>query len=142
MKKKAKEENSVPYEITIELPKEAVQHIVKPYIKPYEEALQDLASKNRALIDNAESEKIKKLESEISYLKKQLELSVVSLDSEKELKAYKKFRKKHEKCQLSAKANGGKVPYIILNGTGIGTCKKVVCQVCGKEQDITDISVW
>lgn len=142
MKKKAKEENNAPYEITIELPKEAVQHIVKPYVKSYEEALQNLASRNRALIDNAESEKIKKLESEISYLKKQLELSIVSLDSEKELKAYKKFCKKHEKCQLSAKANGGKVPYIVLNGTGVGTCKKVICQVCGKEQDITDISVW
>lgn len=142
MKKKAKEENNAPYEITIELPKEAVQHIVKPYIKPYEEALQDLANRNRALIDNTESEKIKKLKSEISYLKKQLELSVVSLDSEKELKAYKKFCKKHEKCQLSTKANGGKVPYIVLNGTGVGTCKKVICQVCGKEQDITDISIW
>ena len=127
-----------PYKVTIELPKEAVQHIVAPY----EEALRDFASRNRALIDNAESEKIKKLESEISYLKKQLELSIVSLDSEKELKAYKKFCKKHEKCQLSSKENGGKVPYIILNGTGVGTCKKVICQVCGKKQDITDISVW
>lgn len=79
---------------------------------------------------------------EIEWLKKQLAMSVVVLDSEKELKAYKTFCKKHEKCQLSAKANGGKVPYIVLNGTGVGTCKKVVCQVCGKEKDITDISVW
>jgi len=148
MKKKAKEENSAPYEITIELPKEVVQHIVKPYIKPYEEALQDLASKNRALIDNAESEKIKKLESEIDDLKKLLRLSVVVLDSEKELKAYKKFCKKHEHLKDIESADdlvAGSVykhPYIKLGGTGIGMCKTVVCPICGKEKDITDISVW
>lgn len=138
MKKKAKAESNSQYEITIELPKEAVQHIVAPY----EEAPQDLASRNRALIDDAESEKIKKLESEIDDLKKLLKLSAVVLDSEKELKAYKKFCKKHEKCQLSAKANGGKVPYIVLNGTGVGTCKKVICQICKEEKDITDINIW
>ena len=148
MKKKAKAENNAPYEITIELPKEAVQHIVKPYIKPYEEALQDLANRNRALIDNAESEKIKKLESEINDLKKLLRLSVVVLDSEKELKAYKKFCKKHEHLKDIESADdlvAGSVykhPYIKLGGTGIGMCKTVVCPICGKEQDITDISVW
>ena len=85
---------------------------------------------------------IEKLKTEISRLRHDLEMSPIQFDSEKELKAYKKFCKKHEKCQLTSKANGGKVPYIVLNGTGVGTCKKVVCQVCGKEQDITDISVW
>jgi len=81
-------------------------------------------------------------EEKIARLEKQLEMSVGFLNSEKELKAFKRFCKKHVKCQLSAKVNGGKVPYVIFNGTGIGTCKKVVCQVCGEEKDITDISVW
>lgn len=87
-------------------------------------------------------DKIAELKAKISRLEHDLEMSPITFDSEKEWKAYKKFCKKHEKCQLSAKANGGKVPYIVLNGTGIGTCKKVICQVCGKEQDITDIEVW
>ena len=126
------------FEIIVEIPHETIDEITKPF----RERIVELEQQNQHLIDDVESEKIKKLESEISYLNKQLELSIISLDSEKELKAYKKFCKKHEKCQLSAKANGGKVPYIVLNGTGVGTCKKVICQICGKEQDITDISVW
>lgn len=126
------------FEVTVKLSKEAVAEIVKPY----KDVIDSLEKRIQRLLDNAESVKIRELEIENAHLKHLLEMSPVTFDSEKELKAYKKFCKKHEKCQLSAKANGGKVPYIVLNGTGVGTCKKVICQVCGKWQDITDISVW
>ncbi len=126
------------FEVTVKLSKEAVADIVKPY----KDVIDSLEKRIQRLLDNAESAKIRELEIENAHLKHLLEMSPVTFDSEKELKAYKKFCKKHEKCQLSAKENGGKVPYIVLNGTGVGTCKKVICQVCGKEQDITDISVW
>lgn len=118
-KEKINSEGEREYDIFVRLHPESVDEITKPY-----------------------RDKIFELEAEISKLKHDLEMSPITFDSEKELKAYKKFCKKHKKCQLSAKANGGKVPYIVLNGTGVGTCKKVICQVCGKEQDITDISVW
>ena len=126
------------FEVTVKLSKEAVAEIVKPY----KDVIDSLEKRIQRLLDNVESAKISELEIENNHLKHLLEMSPIQFDSEKELKAYKKFCKKHEKCQLSAKVNGGKVPYIVLNGTGVGTCKKVICQVCGKEQDITDISVW
>lgn len=126
------------FKVTIALPVETIAEIVAPY----EEKIADLKAQNNQLIKDAESAKICELGAENEILKKELAMSVVVLDSEKELKAYKTFCKKHKKCQLTSKANGGKVPYLVLNGTGVGACKKVVCQVCGKEQDITDISVW
>lgn len=126
------------FEVTVKLSKEAVADIVKPY----EDVIDSLEKRIQRLLDNAESAKIRELEIENNHLKHLLEMSPVTFDSEKEWVKYKKFCKKHEKCQLLAKANSGKVPYIVLNGTGVGTCKKVICQVCGKEQDITDISVW
>lgn len=126
------------FDVSITIPQETVDEITKPF----RERIVELEQRNQRLLDGAESAKIREMEIVISKLKHDLEMSPITFDSEKEWKAYKKFCKKHEKCQLTNKANGGKVPYIVLNGTGIGTCKKVICQVCGKEQDITDISVW
>ena len=57
--------------------------------------------------------------------------------TEKEHLADKKFRDKHfQKCN-----NGSKYLYE-LTGTGIGTCIKIYCPVCGKSKDITDYSSW
>lgn len=125
-------------DVWITLPQETIDEITKPF----RERIAELEQQNQRLLDGAESAKICELGAENEILKKELAMSVVILDSEKELKAYKTFCKKHKRCQLTSKANGGKVPYIVLNGTGVGTCKKVICQVCGKEQDITDIDVW
>ena len=125
-------------EVTIKLSNDIVEQIVAPF----RNEIRLLQLKNKELIESAESEKINELQHEIENLNKRLEMSVAELDSEKELKAYKKFCKKHEKCRLSSKVNGGKAPYVIFYGTGLGSCKKVVCQVCGEAEDITDISVW
>ena len=75
-------------------------------------------------------------------LKRRLRFCVAELSSEAELDAYNKFVADHEKCRLNSKINGGKMPYVVQCGTGIGTCTKVVCQVCGAEQNITDTSIW
>ena len=122
----------------VEIPSDTLDEITKPF----RERITELEQQNEKLLNDAESEKINELQHEIENLNKRLEMSVAELDSEKELKAYKKFCKKHEKCQLSSKANGGKAPYVIFYGTGLGSCKTVVCQVCGEKKDITDISVW
>lgn len=122
----------------VEIPSDTLDEITKPF----RERITELEQQNEKLLNDAESEKINELQYEIENLNKRLEMSVAELDSEKELKAYKKFCKKHEKCRLSSKANGGKAPYVIFYGTGLGSCKKVVCQVCGETKDITDISVW
>jgi hypothetical protein len=78
---------------------------------------------------------------ENASLRRQLGLSVVSLSSDKELNAYKIFCSKHMACRKT-KIDGGKVPYIVQNHTGVGTITHVCCQVCGASEDITDTSVW
>lgn len=104
--------------------------------------IEQLLKENEQLKKDAKMFVDKKLKDENNSLKRRLSMSIGEFDSKKELKAYEHFCNEHVKCQLSSKANGGKIPYVILNGTGIGSCKKVVCQVCGAEKDITDISVW
>lgn len=81
-------------------------------------------------------------EEENKYLRSQLNLSIVSLSSEAELEAYNQFVKKHERCRLKYKVDGGKMPYVIQQGNGLGCCTTVYCQVCGASKDITDSSVW
>lgn len=75
-------------------------------------------------------------------LKSILKYSVATLHSDLELERYKKFCEQHEECRLKAKIDGGKMPYVVQYGTGIGVCTKVYCQACGKFEDITDSSVW
>ena len=98
-----------------------------------------LANKTReevaAAIENQYAEENK-------LLKEQLRFSFGQFSSEKELNAWKTFVKKHESCRLQTKHDGGKMPYIIPYGTGIGQQVTAVCQVCGAREDITDTSVW
>lgn len=64
--------------------------------------------------------------------------------SDKELAAVKAFREKHWKeCAepLKSKAKGNTYIYE-LTGTGIGTCIKITCPICGRSEDITDIDSW
>ena len=81
-------------------------------------------------------------DAENARLKERLRFSVAELNSEKELEAYQKFVQAHEKCRLGRKIDGGKMPYVIQYGTGIGVCTTVVCQACGAREDITDSSIW
>ena len=126
------------HEIRITLTPEITAQIIAPYL----DEIEKLKEENKKLLEVIPADTNGILLSENKQLRKRLEMSFGEFDSNKELNAYKRFCKKHVKCQLSSKANGGKVPYIVQNGTGVGTCKKVVCQVCGAEEDITDINAW
>ena len=97
------------------------------------------ASKNRKEI---EQDIRNEHDAENRQLRDRLRFSVAELNSEAELDAYHKFVKEHEKCRLDRKIDGGKMPYVIQYGTGIGVCTTVVCQACGAKQDITDMSIW
>ena len=44
--------------------------------------------------------------------------------------------------RAESKANGGRRPYLIPTGTGVGVILKVVCPICGESEDITDTEVW
>lgn len=79
---------------------------------------------------------------ENQQLRDELRFSVASLSSALELERYEDFCKRHLDCRLKNKSTGGKIPYVIQCGTGVGTSTKVYCQVCGASEDITDTSVW
>lgn len=81
-------------------------------------------------------------DAENRMLKTELRYSVATLHSDLELERYKSFCEKHSECRLKTKEDGGKMPYVVQYGTGIGVCTKVYCQACGKFEDITDFDVW
>ena len=120
---------------------------VSDYVFSLEAEIDRLKEENARLKKDASSFADEQLLKENKRLSKQLDLSFGRFDSEKELKAYNAFCKKHrhlkkEKDLCKAAGIGHENPYVKVNGNGIGTCKTVVCPICGKEQDITDISVW
>lgn len=92
--------------------------------------------------DTIKAEIVNEYEAENRELRDQLRYSVAFLHSDKELEAYNAFCKKHESCRLTAKINGGKIPYVTQYGTGVGVCTTVHCQVCGESEDITDSTIW
>lgn len=128
--------------LTIELSDKQVRGIAAPYIEHYSDKIKMLEEENKILLQDAKKVADEDLKSENAELKKRLELSYGRFSSEKELKAFNAFVKKHTKCRLKHKINGGKMPYVIPYGTGIGQCVTVVCPVCGEKKEITDTSVW
>lgn len=111
-------------------------------VKYYEEKVEKLIEKNKQLYAEAESIVRKDYEKQINNLKEQLSLSYGEFASQKEKEAYNEFEKEHMHDRLNSKYNGGRAPYLIPTGTGVGTNLKVVCPICGESKDITDTSVW
>ena len=116
--------------------------LVHNTVKYYEEKVEELKEKNKQLYADAESIVRKDYEKQINNLKEQLRLSYGEFASQKEKEAYDEFEKEHIHDRLSSRYNGGRAPYLIPTGTGIGTILKVVCPICGESKDITDNSVW
>lgn len=116
--------------------------LVYSTVKYYEEKVKELAEKNKQLYEDAESIVRENYEKRINNLKEQLSLSYGEFASQKEKEAYNEFEKEHMHDRLSSKYNGGRAPYLIPTGTGVGTNLKVVCPICGESKDITDTSVW
>lgn len=116
--------------------------LVHNTVKYYEEKVERLIEKNKQLYANAESIVRKNYEKQINNLEEQLSLSYGEFASQKEKEAYDEFEKEHMYDRLSSRYNGGRAPYLIPTGTGIGTILKVVCPICGESKDITDTSMW
>lgn len=116
--------------------------LVHNTIKYYEERVEELEEKNKQLYTNAESIVRKDYEKQINNLKEQLNLSYGEFASQKEKEAYDEFEKEHMHDRLTSRYNGGRAPYLVPTGTGIGIILKVVCPICGESKEITDTSVW
>lgn len=125
------------YTLTVEVPYELVAQIEKPL----REEIRRLNEENQKLIDGSAEPTVAKLRERIKELEARESLVYGSFSSEKELKAYKAFSKKHAKCR-SMHVNAGKYPYVIENYVGVGVCREVVCPVCNEKKDITDLKAW
>ena len=79
---------------------------------------------------------------EIQSLQERLKLSYGEFASQKEKDAYKDFEQRHMHDRLTSKYNGGRAPYLIPTGTGIGINLQVACPICGEKEDITDTGAW
>lgn len=111
-------------------------------IKYYEEYTEALRKENTELRANAYQVVSDELKDKIQSLQEQLDLSYGEFSSQKEKEAYKDFEQRHMHERLTSKIQGGKAPYLIPTGVGIGTHLEVVCPICGEKEDITDIGVW
>lgn len=116
--------------------------LVHDTVKYYEKRVEELEEKNKQLYVDAKSVVKKDYEQQINNLEEQLKLSYGEFASQKELENYNNFVKKHMHDREISRYNGGRAPYIVPNYTGVGCVKKVVCQICGESEDITDTSVW
>ena len=111
-------------------------------IKYYREENERLKRENKEWHTKALEKANDELKDEIQFLQEKLALSYGEFSSEKEKQAYEQFEEEHMHDRLISKYNGGRTPYLIPTGTGIGTLLKVVCPICGESKDITDMEVW
>lgn len=116
--------------------------MISDTIQYYEETQKRLIEKNRHLTEAAEQVVRKDYEEQINNLNERIRLSYGEFASQKEKEAYNQFEKRHMHNRLTSKYNGGRAPYLIPTGTGLGTILKVVCPICGESEDITDTEAW
>lgn len=111
------------------------------YLKDVYEVLEEQASYyKQQLSEYNKDEEIQKYKAEIQELRARSLL----LMSDKEAKAERDFRSRHyEQCARPLKTKSAGSTYIYeLTGTGLGTCIKITCPICGQSEDITDIDSW
>ena len=82
------------------------------------------------------------LKDQIQALQERLNLSYGEFASQKEKNAYLDFERRHMHERQYLKIQGGKAPYLIPTGTGIGTLLEVVCPICGEKENIKDMEAW
>ena len=128
----------IPVQYTPQTFAQQVQDILEQYQNRTEQAEQ-FAEKTREEIDIAAA---KKNQEQIQQLKNKLSLVYGTFDFPEEKERWDSFCKKHEACRVKYKIDGGKMPYIIPYGTGIGCCYTAVCQACGEKEDITYSEGW
>ena len=111
-------------------------------VKYYRERAEELQKRNKELHDDAIKIVNDELRDQIQFLQDRLDMSYGSFASQKEKDAYLNFQERHMHERLTSRAQGGKCPYLIPTGTGIGTILHVKCPICGEEENITDMEVW
>ena len=106
--------------------------------KFYDLENQNESLKNEIAVFNKD-DKIQELTKEIKHT---LRNSLMNM-SDKEYEADRQFRTRHWAMHNGGKSKcDGNTYWYELSGTGIGTCIKIKCPICGEEKDITDTDSW
>lgn len=106
--------------------------------KFYDLENQNESLKNEIAVFNKD-DKIQELTKELKHT---LRNSLMNM-SDKEYEADRQFRTRHWAMHNGGKSKcDGNTYWYELSGTGIGTCIKIKCPICGEEKDITDIDSW
>jgi len=100
-----------------------------------EDRVKDMQSRLREFRKDAE---IADANAEMDYIRRH----ALHIFSDKERTADTAFRRRHYEMHTPHTKASGNTYIYTLTGTGIGTCVKVKCPVCGEEEDITDIGSW
>ena len=116
--------------------------IVNDNLNWYKEQADIWEKRTMDLKADAEAVVRREYEEKIQQLEERLRLSYGEFASQKEKEAYEQFEKEHMHDRLSSKYNGGRAPYLIPTGTGVGTSLTVKCPICGESKNITDTGVW
>lgn len=122
--------------------KDELATMVHDTIEYYDEANKHTGEVNKKLKEDAEKIVRAEYEQRIAQLEEKLRLSYGEFSSQREKDAYNDFEQRHIHERLTMKSQGGKAPYLIPTGTGIGTHLEVVCPICGAKENITDFEVW
>lgn len=122
--------------------KDELTAMVHNTIEYYEETNKRIGEVNKKLKEDAQAVVRAEYEQRIAQLEEKLRLSYGEFSTQKEKDAYDDFEKRHMHERATMKIQGGKCPYLIPTGTGIGTNLKVVCPICGAVEDITDLEAW
>ena len=106
--------------------------------KFYDLENQNESLKNEIAVFNKD-DKIQELTKELKHT---LRNSLMNM-SDKEYEADRQFRTRHWAMHNGGKSKcDGNTYWYELSGTGIGTCIKIKCPICGEEKDITDTDSW
>lgn len=122
--------------------KEELSTAIFNSIEYYENQIARLKEQNDKLIADAAAVVRAQYEQEIANLKHSLSLSYGEFYTEKEKSDYLQFVEDHMHDRETSKYNGGRAPFLIPHYNGIGRTLNVVCQICGKSKDITDMEAW
>ena len=119
-------------------------HSVEELTDAIRQKFYDLENQNESLKNEIavfnKDDKIQELTKEIKHT---LRNSLMNM-SDKEYEADRQFRTRHWAMHNGGKSKkcDGSTYWYELSGTGIGTCIKIKCPICGEEKDITDTDSW
>ena len=118
-------------------------HSVEELTDAIRQKFYDLENQNESLKNEiAVFNKDDRIQELTKELKHTLRNSLMNM-SDKEYEADKEFRSRHYEMHNGGKSKyGGNTYWYELSGTGIGTCIKIKCPICGEEKDITDTDSW